>query len=724
MGKRSREKKLKKEGLIPNDEQKREEKPVLEKICLFIIKWGVYLALFTPLIVSGKFFFPYVGPKSLYFMAWAEIIFFTYFLLAATYPKYRPRLNLVSAILLLFTIILILSSIFGADPSYSFWSKYERATGLLMWFHLMGFYVVVSSVFKKKDWLKIFAISVFAGVLASLMSLGPKVGLDTSSASNKGGATLGNTSFLATYLLFNVFLALYLFFKTDRQFKACAAASFVLMSAALMLSTGRAAIVSFIGGMALLFLLWLIFCRKGKLKIIGISFLVIFALGVLGSVYVFLQPGSFLYQKMTARYIVWEAGWQGFLEKPLLGWGPENFDLVFTKYFNPCMFLRECGTEIWFDRTHNIVFDTLVTTGTIGFLSYLAIFAVTLYILWKNYFKQKIDFWAAGIFSVLLIAYFVQNLTVFDMVSSYMLWFLVLGFITFVAEPSFWQRPDFYSEEDSLRQKEILARNKRGNLNLWLGTAIFLMFLFSVNKFVIQPAKTGNYVIKALSSKIVNERIDFYEKSLNYSPMGRYQIIEMFGNSAVSLLQNKDKAGVSEEDLAKEIAFVTKEMEKIVQESPLNYRSYLKLGEMYALQTNRIADAEKTFLKAMALSPNNQQSYWALARLKASQGKKEEAVALVEKSISLNEKVIESYFRIIQIAFMTNDFKLAQEKAKIALPLALEAVKADPTNPQNYRNLIQVAQVAGESELAKEKAAEAISINPEWKSQFEAYLTE
>ncbi|MFH1657302.1 MAG: O-antigen ligase family protein [bacterium] len=721
MGKRSKEKKLRRDGLIPNYKQEREEKSTLEKICLFIIKWGVCLALFTPLIISGKFFFPYVGPKSLYFMAWAQIIFFAYLLLAVTYPKYRPKFNIVSATLLLFTIILILSSIFGADPSYSFWSKYERVTGLLMWFHLMGFFIATSAVFKKEDWFKVFAVSVFSGVLASLMSLAPKIGIDISGASAKGGATLGNTSFLATYLLFNIFFALYLFFKTNHYFKAYAAVSFVLISVALMLSTGRAAIASFVGGMILLFILWLIFCRKGKWKFTGISLLIVSVLGVIGTVYVFLQPGSFLYQKMTARYVVWAVGWQGFLEKPLLGWGPENFDLVFTKYFNSCMFLQECGTEIWFDRTHNVVFDTLVTTGIIGLLSYLAIFLAVFYALWKNYLKKKIDFWSAGIFAVLLIAYFVQNLTVFDMVSSYMLWFLVLGFIAFLAEPSFRQRPDFYSEEESGRQKEILAKSRRRTLNPWLGMAVLLMFLFSFNKFVIKTTQTDAYVIEALRSPIVDQRIDFYEKTLNASPLGKYQIREMFGNNALSLLQNKEKAGISEEDLAREIAYITKEMEKSVQESPLNYRNYLKLGEMYAVQSDRIADAEETFRKAIALSPSNQQGYWSLARIKASQGNKEEAVALVEKAIDLNERVVESHSRMIQIAFMLNDFELAQEKSKQALPFALAAVETN-RDFQPYWNLVQIAQIAGEFELAQQKAAEAISLNPDWAEKFEPYL--
>ena len=47
----------------------------LEKICLAIIKLGVYLTLFTPLIVSRSSFFPFVTPKTVYFRVIIEIIF-------------------------------------------------------------------------------------------------------------------------------------------------------------------------------------------------------------------------------------------------------------------------------------------------------------------------------------------------------------------------------------------------------------------------------------------------------------------------------------------------------------------------------------------------------------------------------------------------------------------------------------------------------------------------
>jgi hypothetical protein len=47
---------------------------------------------------------------------------------------------------------------------------------------------------------------------------------------------------------------------------------------------------------------------------------------------------------------------KGIAERPVLGWGQENFNYVFNKYYNPQMF----GQEEWFDRTHNVVLDWLI----------------------------------------------------------------------------------------------------------------------------------------------------------------------------------------------------------------------------------------------------------------------------------------------------------------------------------------------------------------------------
>jgi len=248
MGKRSREKRerLANQNLSEGQrEGQLKPKTDLEKVCFFVIIGGTCLALFTPLIMKGDFFFPFVSPKSLYFMGFVQIIFFTWLFLIFYFPQYRPRKNPLLIALILLLIVSALSSLFGENLSNSFWSKPERMTGLLMWFHLLAFFLVVSTVFRKQDWIKIFSISIFVGVILSFITF------VSDNPVMRGGATLGNDSFLGTYLIFVLFLALYLIFTSRREIKIYSGICFLIIFLGLFLSGARAAQLAFLGGLIL-----------------------------------------------------------------------------------------------------------------------------------------------------------------------------------------------------------------------------------------------------------------------------------------------------------------------------------------------------------------------------------------------------------------------------------------------------------------------------------------
>jgi O-antigen ligase len=61
--------------------------------------------------------------------------------------------------------------------------------------------------------------------------------------------------------------------------------------------------------------------------------------------------------------------YQGFKEKPVFGWGQENFNYVFNKYYNPAMF----DQEQWFDRAHNEFLDWLIAGGLPAFFLYISL---------------------------------------------------------------------------------------------------------------------------------------------------------------------------------------------------------------------------------------------------------------------------------------------------------------------------------------------------------------
>jgi len=675
MGKRSREKKER--GLMGEIEPKKERMEIgIEVILKKIILVGTSLILFTPLILSSRFFFPFVGPKSLYFMGLVEIIFFAWLFLVIIEPKFRPRFNKILGSLILFLIILIISSAFGVDPSYSFWSKFERVTGILMMLHLFAFFLVISSTFREKDWRIIFAISILTGVIIGIIAT------TSENPAMRQGGTLGNDSFLGTYLLFNLFFALYLIFKNE--FRIYSSIGFLIILTSLFLSGARAAKLSFLGGLVLLFFLWLIFCQKGKLKWVGVSLLSLSIVLALSFIFFAFQPESFVRKGIIekevgetfgGRFVVCQKAWESFLEKPILGWGPENFEFAFTKNYHPCMGTSKCGADIWYDRAHNIIFDTLVTSGILGMLAYLGIFISAFYILWKNYFQKKFNFWLSGTFTALLISYSIQNLTVFDMVSSYMTFFLVLGFIGSINQET------IPSQNYATR-----PRSKIGSLVKKLISVIILIFFcFSFSKFVIKPLQTDSYVIETLQTQDFQKRLSLSKKTLETSPVGRYQIRDFFSEQLINLYESETGKTIPSELLRAEFDFTSQELEKSIKESPLNFRAYLQLGKTYIVfarfDATKLSRAEEVLKRAIELSPTNQQAYWALAQIRVYQGDFNEALSLAEKTVELEPKLIQPHLIVIQIAKFMGNEALAKEKAE-------RAIKIDPSWESRIKEIL------------------------------------
>ena len=111
----------------------------LEKLYFRIIEWGTYAALFTPLVFIKDYFFPFVVPKTIFFRIVVDIIFVAYILLAISNPKYRPRFNVLTIAVSVFLAILILTATTGVNFERSFWSTFERMTGLLTFFTYLLF---------------------------------------------------------------------------------------------------------------------------------------------------------------------------------------------------------------------------------------------------------------------------------------------------------------------------------------------------------------------------------------------------------------------------------------------------------------------------------------------------------------------------------------------------------------------------------------------------------
>jgi len=747
MGKQSREKRDRKNEMTAEEKKTPQFKSGLEKTCLFVIQWGTYLALFAPLIISTKFFFPFVAPKTIFFRILVEIILVAYLFLVMKNRTYRPRINPLTIAITLFLAIFILASFTGINLHRSFWSTNERMTGILTMLHLFAFFVILSSVWReRKDWERALGVSIVVGIILSIYIL---VGKEVST---RGGGTIGNTSFMAAYLLFDVFFAIILLLAKRGLWQIFAGISLLIMVPVLLNSTGRGAIAAFFGGLFLLGLGFLLFSQKRTLK--RLAWAIILVLVILGIVLAVIQPAALkneagiTLKEMKSRFVVWEMGWKGFLERPILGWGPENFITVFGRHFNSCMFLPECGGEIWFDRVHNIVLDTLVTTGIVGLLSYLAIFIAAVYGLLKitpKIVERRNIFLPLGLI-VILLSYFFQNLLVFDMINTYLVFFLTLGFINFII-----QKFSDPVKSDDVGVKQFNKVNPVF-VSVILIAAVFI--LWSCN---IQPLLANRNIIKMVNAQDIQVVSSSFEKSLD-SWMEKYEPREYFA-------QKMAKAGSQQvgDEATKEIFINTfglaeSEMEKSAKENPLDFRPHLFLGELY-LQSYRFSGNQEKIIKADAvltqaigISPNNQQGYWNLADVKLAERKIGETTDLLQKAVALEPRLGYSHWYLAMAYNIAGQNELAKNEVVLAqnlgynwlsatadlnraieiynalgddkglLPLNLRAVELSPQDAQAWAALAATYANLGQFDKAAQAAQKVVEIDPTQASKVQSFL--
>jgi len=692
MGRKSREKRERAEKGERSPSRKTtvsQPKTFAEAVLLFLIYGATYLMALTPLIVGTRYFFPYVGPKGLYLMALIEIAFFSWIILAFLSPKYRPKKNAVFLALVSYIIILILATLFGADPLRSFWSKFERMSGLLMWLHLFAFFLVSSSVFKRKYWERFFLTSLVVAIFICILFFTDTGGALTA----KGGSSLGNSSFLATYLLFNIYFAIYLFSsffpKARRKVKEKQEAllpvlktvlvviSFIFMLVTLGLSKGEAAIISCVGGFGLIFLFWFAFqIKKLWIRKLGKLLIVLALVFYISTIFLLLYPDSFVQDifltfRSKARPLVWQSAWQGFKERPILGWGPQNFGFVFEKNFQPWLIAHGKPN---FDQAHNIVMDSLVDAGALGFLGYLSLFGSVFWVLWKKYRESKLSFWAAATFSALLIAHFTQNLTVFDMPASFLMLFMVIGFSGSLAI------------SNQSRGKEIISKR----ISPTVVILSIVLFGFCFTYFVHKPSLVGQGVIKTLISRTHEQRMQAYEQTLHSSPIGMYQIRT---HLAGDLLKRAEKKDANRE----EFDFISQELEKSLQSSPLDYDSHLALAKLYndygaRYDQTKLVRAEEILRETLQLSPTNQRAYWEMSKTQFLLSRPDESISYAEQALAIDPNLAYSHLFYVNVLNIQGKHELAIEKAKEALIVVPEAQakKIKPSFKENLESILGV----------------------------------
>lgn len=134
-----------------------------------------------------------------------------------------------------------------------------------------------------------------------------------------------------------------------------------------------------------------------------------------------------------SRLIVANIAWRSFLQKPWLGWGPENFENAYQANFDP-LIAQVLPSDNRFDKAHNMPLEILSTEGILGFVAYLSIF-IALVAMIKNDTEDNFAFWPKIILLLAIAAYFIQNLFLFDILEGEIVLSLIFAFLSSQAKP-------------------------------------------------------------------------------------------------------------------------------------------------------------------------------------------------------------------------------------------------------------------------------------------------
>lgn len=611
----------------------------LEKIYLNIIKFGIYGLFFVPLLVSKPFFFPYIFGKAITLRLVVEIITVLFILLVLLNRKYRPKKSYLFWGVVVYMAIKAITTVTGVNPYHSFWSNYERMEGFLTLIHFGLLFVVMSGVFRtKEEWKWVFRLVVLGGFLVALIGIGQKLNLDfvIHAGIAKLDSTIGNSSYVAAYMIYNVFLLLYLFFQDRNIYWRLAYGAVLLIDVlVIFLTTSRGGMVGLLGGLILLSLLVVFFAPMSLIKKnykYAVSAFIIFLL--LSGVFIYVNKdrgwvsNNFVLRKLTSislsnrtiqdRVINARIGWKGFGDRFLLGWGMENYYVPFNKYYD------SRTSEPWFDRAHNIVFDQAVTSGVFGLLAYLFLVFGSIYYLGK---RRRRDYLTSFIFMSLIMAAFFANLFVFDNSTTYTIFFTILAFVSFFV----FGREELTAGGGWQRQKPV---------SIFVPVSLGVVLIFSWYFFNIRPAIANNTAIEGYKYSRIdyNKSEQLFKKSLSYKTFGDAEIALRIGDSAMRIIddeEDKDKA-------KRAMGFAVEALERAIGQEPLNARYYLYAGNLYTgyfINTERTEENfKKAFFyleKARELSPGRQEVYYALGQLMMSAGRGGEAINYIQKAVDI-----------------------------------------------------------------------------------------
>ncbi|MEI6316779.1 MAG: O-antigen ligase family protein [bacterium] len=423
------------------------------------LKWALLLTGFMPLVYSSGSLFPYIFPKGLYFRGLIFVAVVVFCITCAAKKNFRDEMiakissvwkNSVFKWMTFFYGALLLSTIFAFDRYMALFGNIEREEGFVGLFFFYIFFVLITILFEKKDWLRFFVVNMLAGLVLFLVEAS-QFFLQNNA---RPGSLTDNPIFLATYLIFVIFSAVMVYRAANKKnntlVMSASMVSIIISLVGIFMTQTRGALLGMFFGLIVVFIYFgiasknIIVYKNISLRrlvvycmVVGAVFVAIFVSTRHSSVWAHI-PGlnrvaliSTNDPTTQARFV--NAGIAVHAVDPrevgitrsFFGWGWDNYIYAWQKFYNPRLFSFD---QSLFDRAHDKLLDVLLMSGILGIITYLGLW----FVFFREAFKKGKEFsLEIAMFVFWGIAFFLQNLTVFDTLVTFITFYAIFAYLIY-----------------------------------------------------------------------------------------------------------------------------------------------------------------------------------------------------------------------------------------------------------------------------------------------------
>ncbi|MBU6490797.1 O-antigen ligase family protein [Patescibacteria group bacterium] len=652
--------------------------------------WLLLAPVILPVVIWGGLIYPYLVPKTLLFYALSFIAMGAFALLAAHeraffWGRLAHKETWIPALLLALAYI---ASIAGFDFYRSFWSLFVRGDGLLMLTCAVSSFYLILLYADRAFFERLLRLVAIVGSFVAAYGIGEWL-----FGGGRIGSLLGNAAFFAGYLGITFFATLAAAHALSGGWRRAANVGAALQVIAIVLTATRGTMLALFvaGGVALAYIALRnpgAEAAESKKEVrlgraarsapffgFAAGAQRIWATGVLlalvatgGLFFAFraeiakmpFAPAARIASigandpDVASRLFIWK-NMLGEIEKsPWLGVGTEHIDVLFNRFYDPTLI-----QEQWFDRSHNAFLDYAAQYGIGGLLLYLALIA-SFFVAARRSARDG-DTRLAGLFALLAITYAVQNVFVFDTISSF---WLLLALLAAYLSVSFGDGPS----------RSVLPLLPWIRSASWVFALVLALLIIPAS---VRPALAAYDLSEAYKYQLidVSKEVTYLSHGMALGTYGDleygYEAYDMYANDQATALSGDARVAGYQAALS----ILTDDFNRYTYDA----RTALYLAHVLSLAPPGIT-VDKNLLsasleRAIRLSPKRSQPWYVLVNLSISEanthpvGSPERASGyaaardILARYIALVPTLAEPHFVLAQLDFAAGDTAAASAEA-------------------------------------------------------------